>query len=76
MKFWLKTAALACVFSAGGSGIAWSENMTREAATEKCWAEAHKEYPKDSGSDINTSALAKGAYFQYAACMEKLGLRP
>ncbi len=72
----LKMAALACIVSTAWGGMALSENMPREFATEMCWMEAHKEYPKDTGNDINTSAVAKDAYAHYVACMERQGLKP
>lgn len=76
MKAWLKMGALACVFSTALGGMARSEDVSRESTTELCWMEAHKEYPKDSGNDVNNSALARAAYFQYLSCMESHGLKP
>jgi hypothetical protein len=76
MKAWLKIAALAFIVSTGWGGMAWSENKTRESATEMCWMEAHKEYSKSSGSEVDTSALARAAYAHYAACMKRQGLDP
>lgn len=75
MKPFFKIAAIACALSAVSAGIAAAE-MAREDAVKKCWEEAHQEYSKSSGTEINTSALAKGAYFAYAACMEKHGFQP
>ncbi|WP_026606836.1 hypothetical protein [Methylocapsa acidiphila] len=71
-----KVMVLAGMTSVFIVGAAWSESADRDATVQACWAVAHKEYPTDSGSDVNTSALAKGAYFLYAECMEKHGLKP
>lgn len=76
MKVWLKVAALAFTVSTASGGFALAQNTPRDAATEKCWMEAHKEYPKSSGNDVDDTALARAAYFHYAACMEKVGLKP
>ena len=76
MKARLKMAALACIVSIAWGGMASSENMTRESATQMCWMEAHKEYPKYSGNDVDNTALARDAYAHYVTCMERQGLKP
>ncbi len=76
MMIRIAMTATAVAFLAGLSGAAWSAEETRDAAVELCWMAAHKEYPKDSGNDENTSALAKDAYNHYAACMAKMGFKP
>jgi hypothetical protein len=75
MKACLKITALACVVSVVSIGIA-SANMTRMAAVQMCWEKAHKESPVGSGNDVNTSALAKGAFYLYSSCMQQQGFRP
>jgi hypothetical protein len=75
MKAYLKIAALACVVSVVSIGIAPAE-ITREDAVKKCWEKAHQESPVSSGSEVNTSALAKGAFRLYAACMVEHGYQP
>ena len=76
MKARLKMAALACIVSTAWGGMASSENMPRESATEMCWMEVHKEYSKYSGNDVDNSALARDAYAHYVACMERQGQKP
>ncbi|WP_395664514.1 hypothetical protein [Methylocella sp.] len=76
MNAMVKTAAAASMFSAMFGAPAWAEEKNRDAAIEKCWMEAHKEYPTDSGNDVNTSGLARDAYFHYAACMQDMGFKP
>jgi hypothetical protein len=75
MKVCLEIAALACVVS-----VVWIEmasaKVTRTAAVQMCWEKAHKESPKSSGSEVNTSALAKGQFGLYTACMQEQGFRP
>jgi hypothetical protein len=75
MKACLKIAALAYVVSVASIGMA-SANMTRTAVIQMCWTKAHKESPVGSGNDVNTSALAKGAYYLYVACMQRHGFPP
>jgi hypothetical protein len=71
-----QNGGLTCIVSIAWGGMASSESMTRESATKMCWMEAHKEYPKYSGNDIDNTALARDAYAHYASCMERQGLKP
>ena len=75
MKACPKIAALACAVSMVSIGAA-SANAARKAAIQTCWAKAHKESPVDTGNDINTSALARGAFYLYQGCMQRHGFAP
>ncbi len=72
---WLNLTAAVSIISLAFCGMALSDEK-RSAASKACWMEAHKEYPKDSGNDVDTSGLAKDAYFHYVSCMQSRGFEP
>jgi hypothetical protein len=75
MKACFKIAVWGCVASVVSIGGAPAKTA-RTDTIKMCWEKAHKESPVDTGNDVNTSALNRGAMYLYISCMKEQGLRP
>lgn len=75
MNVYLKIAALACLVSVVPMGTVMAET-TRTEAIKLCWEKAHKEDPPNTGNDVNTSGINRGAFYLYQTCMQEQGYEP